>query len=374
MEQSDKISGEDIAIYAISSDDSVRIAQLIDLFQRTHGEAYPVKAVYDPEFWRAQIELRMTSIVTEIAGQIVAHVAIKPDKQEVGAVQITLPVCDQQCIEGVSVIAKKYAALIRRQCRRNSWPLLYHYVSTNCYLSTALSSELFYDNETAVCPAYLLRGHSELESPQQISGTTVFLTQLIPYPEKFTETELYLPEKHLEICRKLYEPFGLERKFSTRPKPVKNPTARKAIHITDLRHIETAHIEVSPSLVGDVDALIKGIRPYKDYAIYLFLDLSDPFTPDFCDSLEKLGYRFSGVLPVRKGHDSLVLWKEQDIKFDSGLLYSARAKLLLEYLKHYDLNKALEIAGITKSSEVIFKPSARSSKRIKRDGQVVAQS
>ncbi len=347
------INQDQIKICAISSDDTVRISELISLFRAMHGDGYPTPMVYDPAFWRAQIEHRMTSVTAQIDGQIAAHIALRTDKYDPQSIEVSLPLCSPECVELVPEVSRRFSDLIKRQCKRNSWRVVYSYIDSGCALSAELNRTIFSGMESVLLPNYVLAGFDSDQGSSLVSRS-MFASQIFPFPDQLGELDLFLPSNHRLIIEKLYEPFGLIRNFIPRPVKSTPNSSYRPLHLTLLPHIETLHLEIIPSLVGDIKPILDKVRGYQSFNQFLFVDLSDPFTPDLSEQLETFGFRFCGVLPRRKGRDSLVLWNSPRLRSElvsTGLVNTARAKLLGEYCRHYDFDLALAAAGLNTQAD-----------------------
>ena len=338
-------SQQRFAVVALSPDDSVKISQLTDLFERASGDCYPVQRVYDNAFWSGQIDHRLTSLAVFLNELLVAHIAIKPDRTDPSQVQLVLPITDLKELSDIREAAALLADVLKRQCRRQRWRMIYHYALGCCPLSSALVTELMGSLETAICPAYLAlpqqqaRAHANLDEKKRSSN--VIITQVIPFPAHFPHLDLYVPEMHREFCRWLYAPLGLERTFRSPARLAAAALAdRSATEVREFPLLGTTHVEVFPSFVGDTRQMLSSVERHKERELYLFVDATDPKCSEICEELEFSSFRFCGMLPLRKSRDSIVYWREHDVPIDTGHLSSARATVLAEYIQNYQRNGA----------------------------------
>lgn len=340
-----------IKIKALGPDNGVAIRGLIRLFSHVYGETFPVKGVYDPEFWAAQLGKRFVSIVAEDGGDIVAHLAVHQDGALGTDSFISLPVIDPAYRHSAADITHAAAETVRRLARRQGWRSISGFVYEDVRAMQAIPDAILRSKEVAILPGYLparpVKARGERLSPRRLEAERglrrhALMTQRIFSPSAVQPLAIFVPERHREICRILYAPLGLDRALVSDPQTPCITPSIDSIERSYHRGLGTHHIFVRPSGVAKHTALEpKGWDGSK--ALFVYVDLGDPACPEFCASLEDQGYRFSGIVPLVRGRDSIVFFKETEPFLDRSPFTSPRARMLSRYIETYDIAQAIDV-------------------------------
>lgn len=340
-----------IKIKALSPDNAVAIRGLIRLFSHVYGGTFPVKGVYDPAFWAAQLGKRFVSIVAEDGGDIVAHLAVHRDGTNPVDSFISLAVIDPAYRHSTNEIAQEAGAMIRGLARRQGWCSCTAFVYEDVRAMQAISDSIVRSKEVAILPGYLpaspVKARGERLSHKRFhaergSRRHGLVTQRIFNPATVAPLTIYVPDRHREICRLLYAPLGLERRMAPNSPGHSGVVSTGAIERSYHRGLGTYHTFVTPSGVSSHTSLEpNGWDGSK--ALFVYADLGDPRCPDFAESLENQGYRFCGIVPLVRGRDSIVFFKETEPYLDRTPFESPRARMLSRYIETYDIARALDV-------------------------------
>jgi len=181
------------------------------------------------------------------------------------------------------------------------------------------------------------------ENPQRISVALSFKYLSKPEPLK-----LYPPPHHLDMIRILYDHIAArDHCFSTPENPETAFSNETAVIGTELMTTENcAEIHVfryGANILRETKKIVRDLCLKHVAAIQLFLPLQDPMTYLLTEEFESMGFFFSGILPMSRVGDSLILQYLNNvvIDYDKIVLHTALAKEIREYIRSRDPYLAL---------------------------------
>ena len=156
--------------------------------------------------------------------------------------------------------------------------------------------------------------------------------------------QLYVPEQHTEMIRKIYTNLGADHQFVV-PGPgaaeLENAESVIKTGINDLEGCAEIFIE---SYGKDILKVMR--RTVREFclkqlaAIDLFISLKDPATYAMTAEFEKMGFFFAGILPESKVGDALILQYLNNVELDYNKIHlvSDLSKEMLGYIRSHDPN------------------------------------
>ncbi len=191
----------------------------------------------------------------------------------------------------------------------------------------------------ATSPAsWKFKGISEGAS-QRISVVLSF-KYMVP-PQQYN---LYVPERHAAMVRKLYGNMGASHNFMV---PADNgiryelPESVLKTGVNDLESCAEIFVaEYGADIFHQLRKTLRGYCVQQISAINLFLKLTDPLTYSLTAEFEKMGFFFAGILPESRIGDTLVLQylNNVDLDYDKIMLVSDLSKELMAYIRDCDPN------------------------------------
>lgn len=301
-----------ISFRMANPDNQVELENLTELFASVYQDSFPRDGVYNAKFWSRHLNNDLKSIL--IYGtdnndneQLLGHIALKTDKLIRKHIQLTLPAFSEQ----LENYKDEVSAIIKETCeksaKRQGWELIYCFLFNKCKIWHEISENALGLQEMAICPSYIVNGKND---KQDVIIAVKCFNKTID--NSLSETNIYLPKQHDNMCKDLYKPLNLSRKF----KASTNSSLANTIYAED-RAIESnffckasvVHNFINPFMVNDKETLINKLNSHKANSNYVFINLFDAECPDFCNELEKKGFRFCGILPLYKGKDSIVYFR-----------------------------------------------------------------
>lgn len=305
---------------------------------RAYKYTYLNEDLYFPERIEARNrDGRMISFVavTE-AGEVVAHFALLPrSNQRAAEVGIAVVVPEHRKKKLMKVLLHKLIV----EAKSRGFITLYGNAFTMHTLSQRTNLNFDFV-ETAlqlgIFPPKAI--HIMCEKDLLGAGNVMTFFKYLKYPE---ENEIFLPARHEDILKKIYAGLGVKKEFNiVTDSPAQPHKAESEIHLSIKPFHKTAYVEVrEPGL--DLDKRLKAKRMEladKGFnAIYVDLDISQPYTPWATLKLEAIGFFFSGVLPEFYSSDALRLqYYMTDVIYDEIETVSDFAMELKKYVRMLD--------------------------------------
>ncbi|MDD5204555.1 MAG: ATP-binding protein [Desulfobacterales bacterium] len=169
------------------------------------------------------------------------------------------------------------------------------------------------------------------------------ITSMVGFlPLDRTRRTVFLPENHAEMIKKIYGTLGLEREFLSSDREISTVSGKSMFDIARIENEKSSEIFVLHVGADILPETRKNLRRLcidnKFSAIQIMLSLEDPSTPQLVPAMEKMGFFFSGILPLTGCGDVIMLQYLNNIKVDySGIqIYSEMGKELLTYIRSCD--------------------------------------
>ncbi len=159
------------------------------------------------------------------------------------------------------------------------------------------------------------------------------------------ERDIYLSLRHRDRILDMFRSFNLSvQHLESSIVPTKD---QSLIQVAIIPVLNVAEVEVS-AIGGDIMHELESTKhalclKHVD-AIFLHLDLENPYSPFVVQQCEKLGFFFSGVLPfgLNNKHELILQYMNNlEIKYDMIKPYSKSAVALLDYVKSCDPDRAV---------------------------------
>lgn len=219
---------------------------------------------------------------------------------------------------------------------------IYAYAVTN-HIFTQKSMIKFRINDCglllATSPAsWKFKGISD-EASQRISVLLGFRYIIVP-----PDLDLYVPEHHQTMVRKLYDNLGAHPVFKVPAEKeitFKHQVSVLKTGVNDLESCAEIFIaEYGSDVLYSIRKLLREYCLHHIEAINIFLKLTDPITFHLTKELEKMGFFFAGILPESRIGDALILQylNNVDLDYTKIQLVSDIAKELLVYIREHDPN------------------------------------
>lgn len=220
---------------------------------------------------------------------------------------------------------------------------LYAYAVTN-HIFTQKSMVKFRVNDCGLLlgtsPAsWKFKGISD-DASQRISVLLGFRYSVIP-----PVLNLYVPEHHQLMIRKLYDNLGAHPLFKVPAEKEIIFERQESLLKTGINELEScAEIFVAAygsDILHRIRKLLRAYCVHPISAINLFLKLTDPLTFQLTKEIEKMGFFFAGILPESRIGDALILQylNNVDLDYTRIQLLSDIAKELLVYIREKDPNQ-----------------------------------
>jgi len=157
-----------------------------------------------------------------------------------------------------------------------------------------------------------------------------------------TPRTVYVPQNHAEAVKALYDHLEIPVTFARSPgRRFPDGRTSMSVAVHSRRGVGQVRINRYGSDVPRVFRQELFLLRHNDIRVVeLFLNLSDPFTPQFVELAEELGFFFTGILPETGRGDCLLMQYFNGVQIDYDTLHvvSDAAKELLSYIQSGDPN------------------------------------
>ncbi len=337
--------GEDLEIRLMRPEEATEVSRCI---YRTYRYTYLKEDLYFPE--RIEAMNRGGKMVSIVAvngkGEVVGHFAIMPRPNgkvaEIG-VAVVMP-----SYRGRGIMKKMLTRLMDEATRRSLYALY-----GNALTIHALSQRAnikFGFHETALQLGWIPPGSTKVIKEHGLKGAGNILTffkylmETDPYP-------VFIPESYRAMLERIYSGLGLMRLLEP-PIPITRAvlTEESEINLKLKPHHRTAIIEVrrfGKDFLERLGTKTSELSKRDFNALYMDMELRDPFTPEAVLMAEDLGFFFSGLLPDFSGGDVLRLQRYSTrVYYDEIHTSSAFGSELTEYIRKEDRRTGL-VRGAT---------------------------
>ncbi|MFQ5442208.1 MAG: GNAT family N-acetyltransferase [Thermodesulfobacteriota bacterium] len=324
-----------LSIRLMNPEEAVQVSKCI---YRAYKYTYLKEDLYFPERI-ASMNKRgdMISAVTVTdGGEVVGHFAILPrPNKKVAEIGVAVVVPEYR---GRGLM-KKMLDFLLEEGRQRSLTALYG----NAFTIHALSQRTnlgFGFHETALELGWVPPGSMKVMVDRGLKGAGNILT-FFKYLRESSGHAVFLPPRHRTMLEKIYSGMGVKRSFEN-PYFIssENNPWESTIHLSIKPFHKSAVIEVKQygqDLVRRIKAKMVELEKKGFNAIFIDLELKDPFTPEATAWIEDLGFFFSGLLPDFSEGDVLRLqYYNTAIEYDEIHTSSIFAAELVDYIKSLD--------------------------------------
>lgn len=288
-----------LSLRPLNPDNLNEVTQLVNLFRQI--DDYPIKNVYQPQFWTKHAGSRFISIQIFDDKDLIGHFALSYEKTKRSVVQLGLIAILGNSKSFQAKVISEIKTLLQQVSDRQKFEIIYSFVFEQNSLAQRLATELGLIT-SAICPSYVIASDAERLS---IS----ICQKVINPPEKL---KVFTPNAHHEIIKKIYNTIKIDREISstaTISKKLKSDQ-HAAIQSRYFQANLVEHIFVRPSLLNKKFDISQPADQQKQaLSRYIFVNAHDPEAINFCEMIEKQNYIFCGVTPQIEGCDSLLFWK-----------------------------------------------------------------
>jgi len=331
---------KDLEIRLMRPEEATEVSRCI---YRTYRYTYLKEDLYFPERIEAMNrDGKMVSIVAVTdSGEVIGHFAIMPRPNnkvaEIG-VAIVMP---QYRGRG---IMKRMLTRLMDEARARSLYALYGNALTIHALSQRANIKFGF-HETALQLGWIPPGSTKVIKERGLKGSGNILT-FFKYLKDTTPYPVFIPERYRAIMDRIYSGLGLMRLFEA-PMPVTMAVLpdESELNLKLKPHHRTAILEVKRFGKDFIDRLqTKATELSKKNfnALYIDLELRDPFTPRAVLMAEDLGFFFSGLLPDYADGDVFRLQRYNTrVIYDEIHTGSVFGGEFVEYIKRQDKQRKM---------------------------------
>ncbi len=326
----------DYYIRAIRDSEAIELAKCVFF---TYGYTYIYDTIYYPE---RVIELNRT-------GRMISAVAVTEEEEELmGHAALTMGEHDNIAEIGVAFVYPRFRGmkclermteeLIRKACELSLEGIFVQAVTSHVY--SQKSAHRFGMKDTAL----LLLRISPMAFKEIKEGETGKETLLVCYRQlkERVDKKKYIPERYAEIAGKIYDSLGFEKEFSN-PGVVGDLNRKTNISVkADVYNTATMRvIEYGYDFLDSMKKHIKNICLNRIDSIYIYLDLTEPFTYSAGEHLAEMGFFFAGIMPGHEGRDQLIMQYLNNcmVDYDSISIDSETGRDILNLIKEEDPNR-----------------------------------
>lgn len=333
-----------VQLKAVSPDNERDLRDICSLYSATYGDCFPVKSVYQLEFWRNHIGRRFTSIAAFQGDLMLAHLVLSPDPHDSRHVQVCYPVCSLSV--DFDQVRDSYRSLLAGLTRTRGWSLASLSIFTKVPGMEDFSGVLPAGCPTAILPCYPAAEDcspvTDLlfacdRGPAEASARHVAIAISPLGPSSRRAGTVYLPSSHARMAALILNQFALVCAAQDESDCAQE-IVKEAVNSEALREFYpfsgVCHQFVRPSAVASVSGLLREISAPIVRVPYLYVDARDPHCPAFCDALEQEGFAFCGMVPALRGTDHAVYCRCADAQaLEPAVFELPQARLLCEYIK-----------------------------------------
>jgi len=311
------------------------------LFYKSYGYSYVNDVVYYPD--RLATKIENNSLISKVAiseqNRVIGHIALMQPFEDAKISEWGMAISDP-LFRGQGIMSELISKIM-------------HKAKTSTYHGIFSHSVTNHEFTQKICVKYgfsdvaLLVGYagSELSFKNINNDLTQRESTIISYIalKKESQIELFMPKKHEQMIKKLYNGIGTKAIQKSPSKKV-NIALKTELTDTIISAINIAEI-ILKSIASDALELIKYLTKKFSIAkidiIYLYIDLEDENSIDLVEKLEEIGYIFGGIFPHYHHENALVLQFINNIEFDYSLIhsYTPLAKELRDYVQTQDNNQ-----------------------------------
>ena len=305
---------------------------------RAYKYSYLNEDLYFPERIEARNrDGRMISFVAVTdSGEVVAHFALLPKSNALAAeVGIAVVVPEHRKNKLMKILLHKLVV----EAKSRGFLVLYGNAFTMHTLSQKTNLKFdFVESalQLGVFPPGAIR--VMCEKNLKGAGNVITFFKYLQYP---VDNEVFLPRGHAEMIKNIYSGLGVTKEFNVAPEdPVPPARDESEIYLSIKPFHKTAYVEVKEpgqDLGKRLKAKRMELADRGFNAIYVDLDISNPYAPWATERLEEIGFFFSGIFPEFYSSDALRLqYYITDVIYDEIETASAFAAELKGYVQKLD--------------------------------------
>lgn len=324
----------------IRSPEGLDITGISRLFYKSYAYSYVNDLVYYPQ--RLAQALAEKKLISKVAvsqdDKIIGHIALMQPFEQAKITEWGMAISDP-LFRGQGVMSQ-LIKIIMQEAQNSSYKGIFsHSVTNHEFTQKICLANNFSD-------VALLVGYagSDLSFKKISSTLTQRESTIISYKvlDTFSNTELFLPNKHEEMIKKLYKGIGINvsQKKNTPPSLASTTNIDDTL-IPAINIAEIVIRSIAQDAFSALEYITKKHAINKIDIIYLVLNLEDSATTLLVEGLEQLGYVFGGIFPHYHHEHALILQYINNIKFDYNLInaYTDLAKELKSYIQALDPNQ-----------------------------------
>lgn len=315
-----------LSVKALNPDNDSEVHQLCELYRSGYGDSFQITPVKSERYWKSRAGTRIRTILVKDGAKLVASLSLRSDRGNSSHMQLFLPVFDPAYKEALSEIRSAIADLLARMSKRQQWTMLYCYEFLQLGDQAQFAHDLVSGVDVAIWPSTQQKDSGAKSDFLGLGTAKVSQRMLAEQDERIKSSAgsvnlfLFVPEKHIDACRNVYEGLGIkgvelisaEKQFRA-----EDVGLSKAALSADRRAIERqCHKRagfcisfVEPSLTAGARDLLQIINQRGYSSEYVALNMLDPLTPRFADELAANGFGFAGVLPFHRNRQTLLYFK-----------------------------------------------------------------
>lgn len=323
-------------------DNLVEIGNITELFREVHADNFPRTGVYSHKFWNRHLNRDLKSILIYGNDELLGHIALKAGINNKKHFELTLPAFSSRLMSQKQEVATIIRNIISKNAKKQAWELVYCFLFNECKNWHEISENALGMHEVVLCPNYIDDKNSNgKENQDVIIAVKCFSRDEV---SGTMPTNIHIPAKHKEISKALYKPLNLNRKFKGKTTSKIGAALHaegRAIESNYFSKASVAHTFVNPSMLHDDTMTLGKLNGHPANSNYIFVNLFDAKTPEFCDKLEGLNFKFCGILPLFKGRDSVVYFRSQSNEAKDKKMPSERTKNIAKYINTYVFSGSL---------------------------------
>ncbi|MBC8342595.1 MAG: GNAT family N-acetyltransferase [Bacteroidetes bacterium] len=319
----------------MKSDEAVDVAKGA---YSSYGYSYVLEHIYFPDRVREmnkQDEL-ISYVCVTTDGEVIAHCALEMEEADPKIPQLGVAFTKPK-YRGQGCLNRMAACCMDDAENRGLYGVYARGVTTHPYSQKSLLNFDLLD-----CAIYIssgaIREYKGIEGTKQRESVMIHFKCLNPN----SGLSVYPPIHHKEIIDEIYNNIKLKPQFKTFDEKLDLPECKSVIDIqTDqLNMVGKIRIkEYGIDILSEIQKNLKALCMDRMDTIYLYLNLSDPFTAKYTEEFEKSGFFFGGVIPGSDNGDMLMLQylNNYKIDYDKIKVASDSGNKLLEYIKRRDV-------------------------------------
>jgi hypothetical protein len=348
MNNDDMQNSNKISLRAANPDNRREVEAIIKLFKQVYGDQYPFQAVYQPAYWTSRGGGRFRSLVAYSADELVGHLAMRPYSGNQKLMELCLFAYDGSQIGSVDEMMQEAKEVLHRQAKRQDWELVYCYSFSSLPILQRIATEGLGFKEVALCPA--------MARCQDGTRPAVIISQAkVNSKDAAIKTEkLYPPYWHKESIEGSFGSLGYAHEFLFSAAGNFGEAVSVDVKLEQVAIPGTEVYFVTPSeelnSIGMSDFIAKHSSNSSNQ--FVFLDVRSPLCPAVALQLERAGFRYSGILPLMRGSDSIVYARIPSTSLCLKTLESADAKALGHYYLNYELPQSIHTKVTSMANEV----------------------